>query len=152
PEATWAQVREVAMCVHDVLEDCGMRGFPKTSGSRGIHINVRIEPRWEFGDVRRAALALGREVERRVPAIVQTKWWTEARRGLFLDYNPNARARPVASVYSIRPMPDARVSCPLDWTEVPDVDPAAFTIDTVPKRFTEIGDPGATIDDVAHSL
>ncbi len=152
PEATWANVREVAMCVREVLEDCGMRGFPKTSGSRGIHINVRIEPKWEFGDVRRAALALGREVERRVPAIATTKWWKEERHGIFLDYNQNARDRTVASAYSVRPMPDARVSCPLDWDEVPDVDPAAFTIDTVPKRFAERGDAGAAIDDVAYSL
>jgi DNA ligase D-like protein (predicted polymerase) len=152
PEATFANVREVALCVGDVLKDCGMVGFPKTSGSRGIHINVRIEPKWEFGDVRRSALALGREVERRIPAIATTKWWKEERHGVFLDYNQNARDRTVASVYSVRPMPDARVSCPLDWDEVADVDPAAFTIDTVPKRFAECGDPGAAIDDVSYSL
>src|SRR5437763_519963 len=152
PEATFANVREVALCVNEVLTDCGMRGFPKTSGSRGIHINVRIEPKWEFGDVRRSALALGREVERRIPAIATTKWWKEERHGVFLDYNQNARDRTVASAYSVRPMPDARVSCPLDWDEVADVDPAAFTIDTVPKRFAERGDPGSAIDDVAYSL
>jgi len=113
---------------------------------------VRIEPRWEFGQVRRAALALGREVERRMPGMATTAWWKEERRGVFIDYNQNARDRTVASAYSVRPMPDARVSCPLEWDEVPDVDPAAFTLATVPARFAERGDPAAGIDDVSHSL
>ncbi len=152
PEASWGDVRDVAMAVKNVLDDLGMAGFPKTSGSRGIHINIRIEPNWEFGDVRRCALALSREVERRVPAIATTKWWKEERHGVFLDYNQNARDRTVASAYSVRPLPDARVSCPLDWSEVPDVDPAAYTIATVPQRFAERGDPAAGIDDVAYSL
>jgi len=152
PEATFAHVREVAMTVREVLTDLGYRGYPKTSGSRGIHINVRIEPRWTFTDIRRSALALGREVERRIPALATTKWWKEERHGVFIDYNQNARDRTVASVYSVRPLPDARVSCPLEWDEVPDVDPAAFTLATVPKRYAEHGDPGATIDDRAFSL
>ncbi|HZP57316.1 MAG TPA: non-homologous end-joining DNA ligase [Dehalococcoidia bacterium] len=152
PEATFAQVREVALCVRDVLESLGMRGFPKTSGSRGIHINVRIEPHWTFTDVRRCALALGREVARRIPAIATTAWWKEERHGVFIDYNQNARDRTVASAYSVRPTPDARVSTPLSWDEVADVDPAAFTVATVPARFAAIGDPGAGIDDVAYSL
>jgi bifunctional non-homologous end joining protein LigD len=152
PEATFAHVREVAMCVHDVLSDLGYASFPKTSGSRGIHINVRIEAKWGFPDVRRAVLALGREVERRMPALATTKWWKEERHGVFIDYNQNARDRTVASAYSVRPLPDARVSCPLDWSEVLDVDPAAFTMKTVPQRFAERGDPGASIDDRRFSL
>ena len=152
PEATFAHVREVALCVRDVLTDLGYESYPKTSGSRGIHINVRIEPQWGFTDVRRAALALGREVERRIPALATTAWWKEERHGVFIDYNQNARDRTVASAYSVRPTPDARVSCPLDWSEVPDVDPAAFTLKTVPARFAEIGDPGATIDNQSFSL
>lgn len=152
PEATFAHVREVAMVVREALADLGYAGFPKTSGSRGIHINVRIEPKWGFPDVRRAALALGREVERRNPALVTTKWWKEERHGVFFDYNQNARDRTVASAYSVRPLPDARVSCPLEWSEVPDVDPAAFTLKTVPQRFAERGDPGASIDAQSFSL
>jgi len=152
PEATFAQVREVAMAVREVLEEMGYRGYPKTSGSRGIHINVRIEPRWGFQEVRRCALALGREVERRIPALATTAWWKEQRHGVFIDYNQNARDRTVASAYSIRPKEDARVSCPLEWAEVPDVEPADFTIETVPKRFASGIDPDATIDDHHHSL
>jgi DNA ligase D-like protein (predicted polymerase) len=152
PDVTFKEVREVALGVREVLAEHGMRGYPKTSGSRGIHINVRIEPKWGFTEVRRCALALGREVERRMPALATTKWWKEERHGVFIDYNQNARDRTVASVYSVRPTPDARVSCALEWDEVANVDPAAFTLATVPKRFAERGDPGATIDDVQHSL
>ena len=152
PEATFAHVREVAMVVGDVLHEQGYRSFPKTSGSRGIHIYVRMEPSWTFTDMRRAALAVGREVERRVPALATPKWWKEERHGVIIDYNQNARDRTIASAYSVRPLPDARVSCPLDWDEVPDVDPAAFTMATVPKRFAERGDAGAEIDDRAFSL
>jgi bifunctional non-homologous end joining protein LigD len=152
PGVPWSQVREVALLARDVLEEHGLRGFPKTSGSRGMHINVRIECRWPFGEVRAAALALAREVERRAPAMATSKWWKEERHGVFLDYNQNAKDRTVASAYSVRPTPDARVSTPLDWSEVPDVDPADFTIVTVPKRFAERGDPAAAIDDRAGSL
>src|SRR5213080_2831298 len=152
PGIEWSQIRDVARVVQESLADFGLVGWPKTSGSRGIHVNVRIHRRWSFTEVRRAALALAREVERRAPGLASSKWWKEERHGVFLDYNQNAKDRTVASAYSVRPKPDARVSCPLDWDEVADVDPAAFTIDTVPKRFAERGDPGATIDDVAHSL
>ena len=146
PEAAFADVRRVALTVGEVLDDHGLHGYPKTSGSRGIHINVRIEPRWDFTVVRRAALALGREVERRVPALATTRWWKEERHGVFLDYNQNARDRTVASAYSVRPVPDARVSCSLAWNEVGDVEPADLTVRTVPARFAAIGDPGAGID------
>ncbi|MCZ2108054.1 MAG: DNA polymerase domain-containing protein [Dehalococcoidia bacterium] len=152
PEATFAMVRDVAMMAKDVLEELGYKGFPKTSGSRGIHINVRIEPKHGFQEVRRAALAIGREIERRVPAIATTKWWKEERHGVFIDYNQNARDRTVASAYSVRPTPDARVSCPLTWDEVPTCELAAFTIDTVPHRYATFGDPAAAIDDVAYPL
>jgi DNA ligase D-like protein (predicted polymerase) len=152
PEATFAHVREVALAVKEVLDDLGYTGFPKTSGSRGIHILVRVEPRWEFGQVRRCALALGREVERRYPGLATTKWWKEERHGVFIDYNQNARDRTVASAYSVRPLPDARVSCPLTWDEVPGVDPAAFTLATVPARYRALGDPHESIDNVAYSL
>jgi bifunctional non-homologous end joining protein LigD len=152
PQASWDEVRRTALLIRDVLEEHGLRGFPKTSGSRGIHVNVRIQPRWDFTEVRRAALALGREVERRAPEMVTTAWWKEQRHGVFVDYNQNARDRTVASAYSVRPVPDARVSCPLDWGEVATVDPAALRIDTVPERFRTRGDPGAAIDEVAHSL
>lgn len=152
PEANWDMVRQAAMLCRDVLHDFGLEGYPKTSGSRGIHINVRITPDWGFKDVRRCALALGREAERRAPELMTTAWWKEERHGIFFDYNQNARDRTVASAYSIRPLPDARVSTPLDWEEVPGVDPAAFTIKTVPTRYREVGDPGATIDDTAYSL
>ena len=152
PDVPWPQVREVALLARDVLEEHGLRGFPKTSGSRGMHVNVRIERRWTFPQVRTAALALAREVERRAPAIATSKWWKEERHGVFLDYNQNAKDRTVASAYSVRPTPDARVSTPLEWSEVPDVDPAGFTLATVPKRFAERGDPAARIDDQAGSL
>jgi bifunctional non-homologous end joining protein LigD len=152
PDVPWPQVREVALLARDVLEEHGLRGFPKTSGSRGMHVNVRIERRWTFPQVRTAALALAREVERRAPAIATSKWWKEERHGVFLDYNQNAKDRTVASAYSVRPTPDARVSTPLEWSEVPDVDPAGFTLATVPKRFAERGDPAAGIDDQAGSL
>ncbi|MDE3095062.1 MAG: DNA polymerase domain-containing protein [Chloroflexota bacterium] len=152
PEATFDDVRRVALGVGELLKDLGLRGYPKTSGSRGIHINVRVEARWGFSDVRRCALALGREVERRMPALATTAWWKEERHGVFIDYNQNARDRTVASAYSVRPLPDARVSCPLEWDDVPGADPADFTLATVPRRFHERGDPAASIDDVAYSL
>ena len=152
PEANFAMVRDLAMVCREVLADFGYTGFPKTSGSRGIHINVRIEPKWGFTEVRRCALAFGREVERRAPAIATTKWWKEERHGVFIDYNQNARDRTVASAYSIRPTPDARVSCPLDWDEVPRAELGDFNIRTVPKRYAERGDPGSGIDDRHHSL
>ncbi len=152
PEARFDDVRRVALATWELLTELGYRSYPKTSGSRGIHINVRIEPRWEFGDVRRAALAIAREVERREPDLATSAWWKEERHGVFIDYNQNARDRTVASAYSVRAKPDARVSCPLGWDEVAEVDPAAFTIATVPARYEERGDPSANIDDVAHSL
>jgi DNA primase len=142
----------VALLVRDVLGEHRLRGFPKTSGSRGLHVNVRIERKWTFGEVRSAALALAREVERRAPSIATSKWWKEERHGVFLDYNQNAKDRTVASAYSVRPTPDARVSAPLEWSEVPDCDPAEFTLATMPARFARIGDPGAAIDDEAGSL
>jgi DNA ligase D-like protein (predicted polymerase) len=154
PDVPFEWVREVALCVREVLDEHGgLVGYPKTSGSRGIHVNVRIEPRWDFLGVRRAALALAREVERRMPDQATSKWWKEERgRRVFLDYNQNARDRTVASAYSVRPNPEGRVSCPVTWDEVPTIDPASLTIATVPARYAEIGDPGAGIDDVAHSL
>jgi DNA ligase D-like protein (predicted polymerase) len=152
PGVAWSEVRAVALCAGDVLRDHGMTGYPKTSGSRGIHVNVRIEPRWDFTEVRRAALALAREVERRMPGRATSKWWKEERVGVFLDYNQNARDRTVASQYSVRAVPDARVSCPLRWDEVADVEPADLRLDTVPARLREVGDPAATIDDVHHAL
>ncbi len=152
PEASFDDVRQVALCVGEVLREHGLTGFPKTSGSRGIHVNVRIEPDHDFLVVRRAALALAREVERRVPELATTKWWKEERHGVFIDYNQNARDRTVASAYSVRPTPDARVSTPLGWDEVADVEPAELRIDTVPARLREKGDPSATIDDTAGSL
>ena len=150
PGIPFEHVREVSMVVKEVLEEHGLTGFPKTSGSRGIHINVRIEPLWGFTEVRRAALALAREVERRDP-LATTAWWKELRHGVFLDYNQNARDRTVASAYSVRPKPDGRVSTPLDWDEVPDVEPAEWTIATVPERFRS-KDPDAPIDEVVGSL
>ena len=148
----WPQVREVALVTHDVLADVGLVGWPKTSGSRGFHIFCRIERRWTFGDVRRAGLALAREVERRAPALATSKWWKEQRHGVFVDYNQNARDHTTASAYSVRPTPDARASAPLFWHEVADCDPSRFTIDTLPRRFAEIGDPGDGIDDAVGSL
>jgi len=148
----WSQVREVALVAKGALEDVGLVGWPKTSGSRGLHIYCRIEPKWEFPEVRRAAVALAREVERRAPDIASSKWWKEERHGVFLDYNQNAKDRTIASAYSIRPTPDARVSTPLLWDEVAECEPEAFTIDTVPSRFKQIGDPGEGIDETPGSL
>ena len=152
PEASWDDVRRVALVAGDVLTDHGLAGYPKTSGSRGIHINVRVRPEWDYLQVRRAALALAREIERRAPALATSKWWKEERHGVFVDYNQNARDRTVASAYSVRPTPDARVSTPLTWDEVPDVEPAELTIDTVPELVARRGDPSADIDDHAGSL
>ena len=152
PGVSFDDVREVALVTRDVLQDHGLRGFPKTSGKRGIHVNVRIEPKWTFTEVRRAALALAREVERRIPDKATSAWWKEERQGVFVDYNQNARDRTVASAYSIRPVPDARVSMPIEWDEVANVDPADLTIETVPARLRERGDSGAEIDDVAYPL
>ena len=152
PGVSWSDVRTVALEVKAMLEDVGLRGWPKTSGSRGMHVNVRIQPRWTFADVRRAAVALSRAVERRVPALATSKWWKEERHGVFLDYNQNAKDRTTCSAYSVRPLPDARVSTPLHWQEVPDCDPADFTISTVPRRFQEIGDPHASMNAASGSL
>jgi DNA ligase D len=152
PDVPFDEVRQVALGVHEVLSDHGLLGFPKTSGSRGIHVNVRIRPDWDFLAVRRAALALAREVERRMPHRATSKWWKEEREGVFIDYNQNARDRTVASAYSVRAVADARVSCPLDWDEVADVEPADLRIDTVPGRLAERGDPSSTIDDHPGSL
>jgi len=152
PGVGWEEVRTVALEVKAFLEAMGLRGWPKTSGSRGMHVNVRIEPRWTFAEVRRAALALSREIERRAPALASSKWWKEERHGVFLDYNQNAKDRTTCSAYSVRPLADARVSTPLDWREVPDCDPSDFTVLTVPQRFSEIGDPHAEMDAVAGSL
>jgi bifunctional non-homologous end joining protein LigD len=152
PGVGWADVRQVALEVKALLEELGLRGWPKTSGSRGMHVNVRIEPRWSFTEVRRAALALSRAVERRVPALASSKWWKEERHGVFLDYNQNAKDRTTCSAYSVRPLPDARVSTPLHWEEVPDCEPADFTVLTVPARFAAIGDPHAGMDEAAGSL
>jgi DNA ligase D-like protein (predicted polymerase) len=152
PGVEWADVRRVALEVNALLGELGLRGWPKTSGSRGMHVNVRIEPRWSFTDVRRAALALSREVERRAPAIATSKWWKEERHGVFLDYNQNAKDRTTCSAYSVRPMADARVSAPLEWDEVADCDPAAFTVQTMPARFASRGDPHADMDAAAGSL
>jgi bifunctional non-homologous end joining protein LigD len=152
PGVGWDDVRRVALVVRDVLEERGLRGWPKTSGSRGMHINVRIERRWSFDQVRRAALAVAREVERRAPDIATSKWWKEERHGVFLDYNQNAKDRTVASAWSVRPTPDARVSMPLGWDEVPECDPAAFTLVTAPARLAERGDAAAGMDAAAGSL
>jgi DNA ligase D-like protein (predicted polymerase) len=152
PGVSWPQIRDVAMVTKEVLDDLGMRGWPKTSGSRGFHVYCRIEPRWTFPEVRRAALALAREVERRAPDLATSRWWKEERHGVFLDYNQNAKDRTVASAYSVRPTPDVRVSAPLTWDEVPGCDAGVFTIDTVPKRFTELGDPFDHMDDATDSL
>lgn len=152
PGVTFADVRDIALAVRDVLAEHGLTGFPKTSGSRGIHVLVRIRPEHGFDDVRRAALALAREVERREPGRATTRWWKEERRGVFIDYNQNARDRTVASAYSVRPVPTARVSCPLTWDEVPDVEPDDLRIDTVPERLATTGDPSAAIDDTAGAL
>jgi bifunctional non-homologous end joining protein LigD len=152
PGVAWDDIRKVAVVAREVLEDHGLEGWPKTSGSRGIHINVRIAPRWTFPEVRRAALALAREVERRAPAIATSKWWKEERHGVFLDYNQNAKDRTVASAYSVRPTKDARVSMPLRWEDVPDVVAEEFTLATVPAIFSRTGDPSAGIDEAVGSL
>ena len=152
PGVGWDDVRRVALEVKALLEELGLRGWPKTSGSRGMHVNVRLHPRWSFSDVRRAALALSREIERRAPAIATSKWWKEERHGVFLDYNQNAKDRTTCSAYSIRPLPDARVSAPLDWSEVADCDPADFTVATMPARFATRRDPHAGMDAAAGSL
>jgi DNA ligase D-like protein (predicted polymerase) len=152
PGVGWPDLRRVALEVRALLEEIGLRGWPKTSGSRGMHINVRIAPQWSFGEVRRAAIALSRAIERRAPALASSKWWKEERHGVFLDYNQNAKDRTTCSAYSVRPLPDARVSTPLHWHEVPDCEPGDFTVLTIPKRFAEIGDPHADIDAAPGSL
>jgi bifunctional non-homologous end joining protein LigD len=152
PGVEWPQIRDVALVAQEALEAVGLVGWPKTSGSRGIHINVRIERRWTYSQVRRAALALARDVEARAPSIATSKWWKEERHGVFLDYNQNAKDRTVASAYSVRPLPDARVSFPLRWSEVPDVRPEEFTIATVPGLYADRGDAGDGIDDAAGAL
>jgi bifunctional non-homologous end joining protein LigD len=152
PGVEWPQIRDVAMVAAGVLADFGLTGWPKTSGSRGMHIYARIEPRWSFGEVRLAAVAVAREIERRAPDIATSKWWKEERHGVFVDYNQNAKDRTVASAYSVRPVSDVRVSAPLTWDEVPSCDPAEYTMFTVPSRFSAIGDPWAGIDEAAGSL
>ena len=152
PGVSWDDVRRVALEVQGFLEGVGLRGWPKTSGSRGMHVNVRIEPRWTFAQLRRAAVALSRAVERRAPTLASSKWWKEERRGVFLDYNQNAKDRTTCSAYSVRPLPDARVSTPLYWEEVPNCNPADFTIFTVPERFAKIGNPHAEMDASSGSL
>jgi len=152
PGVEWDQVREVARAVHATLDEFGLVGWPKTSGSRGIHVYVRIHQRWGFGEVRRAALAFAREVERRAPAIATSKWWKEERHGVFLDYNQNAKDRTVAAAYSVRPKPDARVSAPLTWAEIDECDPHDFTLTTMPARFAALGDRHADIDRQPCSL
>jgi bifunctional non-homologous end joining protein LigD len=152
PGVTWADVRTVALEVKGFLEDVGLHGWPKTSGSRGMHVNVRIEPRWTFTEVRRAALALSRAVEKRVPHLATSRWWKEERHGVFLDYNQNAKDRTTCSAYSVRPLPDAQVSTPLEWNEVPHSEPADFTVVTIPKRLAERGDPHAGMDAAAGRL
>jgi bifunctional non-homologous end joining protein LigD len=152
PGVKWPQIRDVALVARDVLADFGLTGWAKTSGSRGMHIYARIERRWEFGDVRRAAVAVAREIERRAPEAATSKWWKEERHGVFVDYNQNAKDRTVASAYSLRPVQDVRVSTPLTWDEVPSCDPAEYTIGTVPERFARIGDPWAAMDEAVGSL
>lgn len=152
PGVEWDAVRSVALEVKQLLEEMGLRGWPKTSGSRGMHVNVRIQQRWSFTEVRRAALALSREIERRAPKIATSKWWKEERHGVFLDYNQNAKDRTTCSAYSIRPLPDARVSAPLRWEEIPDCEPADFTVLTIPTRLADIGDPNEEMDGAPGSL
>jgi DNA ligase D-like protein (predicted polymerase) len=152
PGVVWDDVRKVALEVKALLDELGLVGWPKTSGSRGMHVNVRIEPRWTFTEVRRAALALSREIERRAPALASSKWWKEERHGVFLDYNQNAKDRTTCSAYSVRPLPDARVSTPLGWDEVATCDPAQFTVLTVPARFAARGDLHARMDEAVGSL
>ncbi len=152
PGVPWSQIRDVAAVTREALEAVGLVGWPKTSGSRGIHVNVRIERRWTFPEVRRAALALARDVERRAPAIATSKWWKEERHGVFLDYNQNAKDRTVASAYSVRPTPEARVSAPFRWDELASLEPGDFTLATMPARWAAVGDPGAGIDEAVGSL
>ena len=152
PGVTWSQVREVAQVARTTLQDFGLVGWPKTSGSRGMHVNVRIEQRWSFDQVRRAALALAREVERRAPGIATSKWWKEERHGVFVDYNQNAKDRTTAAAYSVRPTPDARVSAPLNWDEVESCEPSDFTLTTMPRRFARLGDRHQGIDAHIGSL
>src|SRR6202171_6215676 len=152
PGVEWDDVRRVAIEVKNLLDELGLRGWPKTSGSRGMHVNARIEPRWTFNEVRRAALALSREIERRVPKLATSKWWKEERHGVFLDYNQNAKDRTTCSAYSVRPLPDARVSTPLRWREGSDCNPADFTVLTVPARLKAIGDPNERMDETVGSL
>jgi DNA ligase D-like protein (predicted polymerase) len=152
PGVSWDDVRRAALLAREVLADFGLTGWPKTTGSRGMHVNCRIERRWSFAEVRRAALALARELEHRAPDLVTSRWWKEERHGVFADYNQNAKDRTTASAYSVRPTPDGRVSTPLRWDEVPDCEPEVFTMDTVPARYAELGDPWAGIDEAAGSL
>jgi hypothetical protein len=152
PGVAWPDVRLVALEVQSFLTEMSLQGWPKTSGSRGMHVNVRIQRRWTFTDVRKAALALSRAIERRLPALATSKWWKEERHGVFLDYNQNAKDRTTCSAYSVRPLPDARVSTPLSWSEVPNCEPEDFTIQTIPRRFDSLGDPHAAMNDHAGSL
>src|SRR6185295_4441831 len=152
PGVAWDDVRRVALEVKGLLEEVGLGGFVKTSGSRGMHVNARIHPQWSFTEVRRAALALSREVERRAPALATSRWWKEERRGVFLDYNQNAKDRTTCSAYSVRPLPDARVSAPLRWEEVPACEPGDFTVASMPRRLQEIGDRHAAMDAHAGSI
>jgi bifunctional non-homologous end joining protein LigD len=152
PGVKWDQVTAVAQVARSVLDDLKLVGWPKTSGKRGLHVYVRIEPRWTFDEVRRAALALAREVERRAPKLATSKWWKEERHGVFVDYNQNAKDRTVAAAYSVRPTPQATVSAPLAWDEVPDCDPADFTLATMQKRFAKVGDRHTGIDNAVGSL
>jgi DNA ligase D len=152
PGVPWSQVRKVACVVEETLGSLGLVGWPKTSGKRGIHVCVRIEPRWTFDEVRRAALAFAREVERRVPKLATSKWWKEERHGVFIDYNQNAKDRTVAGAYSVRPTPNAQVSAPLLWKEVDAAEPEHFTLETMPKRFKKVGDRHQGIDEHPCSL
>lgn len=152
PGVSWRRIVDVALVAREVLEDYGLTAWPKTSGSRGFHIYARIAPRWEFRQVRLAAQTVAREVERRVPEAATSRWWKEEREGVFVDFNQNAKDRTVASAYSVRATADARVSTPLQWDEVAGCDPGAFTIDTVPARFAEMGDPWAGMDDAVGEL
>jgi DNA ligase D-like protein (predicted polymerase) len=152
PGVSWEQVRRVAMETQALLDDLGLRGWPKTSGSRGMHVNVRIEQRWSFTEVRRAALAFAREIERRMPKDATSKWWKEERQGVFIDYNQNAKDRTTASAYSVRPLPDARVSAPVRWEEIVDCDPADFTVLTMPQRFKDSGHPHDAMDRAPGTL
>ncbi|MGA9148230.1 MAG: DNA polymerase domain-containing protein [Candidatus Nanopelagicales bacterium] len=153
PGTDFADAVRIAGLAHELLDDLGFRGFPKTSGGRGLHIYLRVEPRWDFIDMRHAAIAFGRELERRAPDMVTTNWWKEERgEKIFVDYNQNARDRTIASAYSVRPRPGAPVSAPIEWSELPDIAPLDFTVKTMPARFARLGDLHGTIDDVAYDL